>query len=68
MAGMLEHWQGDTYVTRFDDKAIEPAYVTFVRDKSGKVDRVTMKPASPVVDFSWDYQDLTFTPVQRTLP
>jgi len=28
----------------------------------GKVDRVTMKPVSPSADFSWDYQDLLFTP------
>lgn len=53
-----------TYVTRFDDKALEPAYVTFALDKDGKVERITMKPASPIADFSWDYQDLSFTPVR----
>lgn len=68
MAGMLEHWQGDTYITRFDDRAIEPAYVTFARDKSGKIERVTMAPASPVADFSWDYQDLSFTPMDKAAP
>nr|WP_037479836.1 serine hydrolase [Sphingomonas sp. PAMC 26617] len=60
MSGRLEHWQYDTFVTRFDDKAIEPAYVTFGLDADGHVDRVTMKPVNPVVDFSWDYQDLHF--------
>ena len=29
MGGTLEHWQYDTFITRFDDKNIEPAYVTF---------------------------------------
>jgi len=28
----------------------------------GKVERVAMKPVSPAADFSWDYQDLLFTP------
>ncbi|HZF14599.1 MAG TPA: serine hydrolase [Steroidobacteraceae bacterium] len=63
MSGPLDHWQYDTFVTRFTDKAIEPAYVTFSLDADGRVDRVTMKAASPLADFSYDYQDLEFTPV-----
>ena len=63
MAGRLEHWQYDTFVTRFDDTTIEPAYVTFGLDADGRVDRVTMKPVSPLADFSFDYQDLHFTPL-----
>lgn len=63
MSGPLEHWQYDTFVTRFTDKAIEPAYVTFSLNADGKVDRVKMKAASPLADFSYDYQDLSFTPV-----
>ncbi len=63
MGGALDHWQYDTFVTRFDDKAIEPAYVTFSLDADGKVDRVSMKAASPLADFSYDYHDLEFAPV-----
>ena len=63
MGGALQHWQYDTFVTRFDDKTIEPAYVTFALGADGKVERVTMKPESPIADFSWDYKDLLFTPV-----
>jgi hypothetical protein len=63
MAGKLVHWQYDTFVTRFDDKAIEPAYVTFALDADGKVERVTMKPESPIADFSYDYRDLDLRPV-----
>lgn len=62
MGGRLEHHRYNTFVTRFDDKTIEPAYVTFSIDADGKVDRVTMKAASPIADFSWDYRDLLFTP------
>ena len=64
MNGRLEHWQYDTYVTRFTDTKIEPAYVTFCVDAEGKVERVTMKPVSPLSDFSYDYQDLLFRPAE----
>jgi CubicO group peptidase (beta-lactamase class C family) len=63
MGGTLEHWQYDSFVTRFDDKTIEPAYVTFSLDADGRVERVTMKAVSPLADFSYDYQDLLFTPI-----
>jgi len=66
MGGVLEHWQYDTFITRFDDKNIEPAYVTFALDAEGKIDRITMKAVSPIADFSWDYQDLLFTPLQES--
>ena len=62
MSGTLDHWQYDTFITRFTDKTIEPAYVTFSLDADGKIDRITMKAVSPLADFSWDYQDLLFRP------
>jgi CubicO group peptidase (beta-lactamase class C family) len=65
MSGALDHWQYDSFVTRFDDRTIEPAYVTFGLDADGKVERVTMKAASPLADFSYDYQDLLFAPVGK---
>ncbi|HLJ39758.1 MAG TPA: serine hydrolase [Steroidobacteraceae bacterium] len=65
MAGTLEHYQYDTFVTKLDDKSIEPAYVTFNLNADGKVDRITMKAASPLADFSYDYQDLLFRPAGR---
>ena len=62
MAGNLEHFQYDTFVARWDDRTIEPAYVTFALDAKGGIERITMKPYSPLADFSYDYQDLLFTP------
>lgn len=62
MTGTLDHWQYDSFRTRWDDKTMEPAYMTFALDANGKVDRITMAPVSPLADFSWDYQDLLFTP------
>ncbi len=62
MEGPLTHYQYDSFKTNPKLDWVEPAYVTFSLDANGKVDRVTMKPVSPAADFSWDYQDLMFTP------
>lgn len=64
MAGRLKHWQYDSFVTEFDDPAIEPAYVTFALDADGSITGVTMKPVSMIADFSWDYHDLDLKPVK----
>jgi Domain of unknown function (DUF3471) len=63
MAGTLEHWQYDSFVTHLTDKSIEPAYVTFGLGPQGQIERVTMQAVSPLADFSYDYHDLLFTPV-----
>ncbi|HST45036.1 MAG TPA: serine hydrolase [Luteimonas sp.] len=68
MAGALEHHAYDTFIARWDDAAIEPAYVTFNLDAEGKVARITMKAVSPLADFSYDYQDLLFTPQAVAAP
>ena len=62
MTGRLEHYQYDSFIARFDDKGIEPAYITFALDADGKVARATLKPVSPTADFSFDYQDLLLLP------
>ena len=68
MAGTLSHHQYDTFRANWDDRAIEPAYVTFALDAEGKVSRIAMKAVSPIADFSYDYQDLLFTPAQAGTP
>jgi CubicO group peptidase (beta-lactamase class C family) len=64
MKGTLEHWQYDTFRTRWDDETIEPAYVTFALDAEGDVASIRMKAVSPLADFSYDYDDLHFEPVE----
>jgi CubicO group peptidase (beta-lactamase class C family) len=66
MTGDLEHWQYDTFRTVWDDATIEPAYVTFALDADGKPERITMKAVSPLADFSYDYHDLLFLPVEES--
>lgn len=65
MTGRLEHAQYDTFRTVWDDPTLEPAYMTFALGAEGKVDRITLKAVSPIADFSYDYQDLLFTPVRE---
>jgi len=39
------------------------AYVSFGFGPDTTVERVTLRPVSPAIDFSFDYQDLLFVPV-----
>ena len=64
MAGRLDHWQYNSFITDFDDKSLEKALVTFAIDENGKVTGVTMKAANPIADFSWDYHDLDLKPLE----
>ncbi|HYL15419.1 MAG TPA: serine hydrolase [Terriglobales bacterium] len=59
----LEHWQYDTFKAHWRDRTIEDAFVTFALKPDGTIDHFTMLPVSPLADFSFDYQDLYFTPV-----
>lgn len=60
MEGALTHIADDTFKVVWNDHMIEPAYVKF-NVTGGKIGAVTMKPVSPLADFSFDYQDLHFT-------
>ena len=65
MAGSLQHYQYDTFVARWDDRTIEPAYVSFAADAAVGIDRITMQPYSPLAEFSLDYQDLLLVPAAQ---
>jgi CubicO group peptidase (beta-lactamase class C family) len=66
LLGDLEHWQYDTWLVKWRDRELRAdAFVTFTLDESGKVASASMKPASPEVDFSFDFQDLHLTPVRK---
>jgi hypothetical protein len=65
LVGKLEHWQYDTFVARWTDREVRAdAYVTFTLDPDGNIASVKMLPASPDVDFSFDFQDLDLRPVK----
>jgi CubicO group peptidase (beta-lactamase class C family) len=61
--GDLEHWQYDTFVAHWRTAGLPDAYVTFSLTPQGAIESMKMVPVSPLADFSFDYQDLLFTPV-----
>ncbi|MCU1242473.1 MAG: beta-lactamase [Candidatus Acidoferrum typicum] len=60
----LQHWQYDTFKAHFRDRTIEDAFVSFALNPDASVNHFTMVAVSPLADFSFDYQDLYFTPRQ----
>jgi hypothetical protein len=63
LVGDLEPWQYDTFVARWRDRSLNAdAYVTFALKPDGSIDQMKMAPVSPLTDFSFDFQDLLFTP------
>jgi CubicO group peptidase (beta-lactamase class C family) len=66
MVGDLVHWQHDTFVARWRDRELRAdAYATFALNPDGTIRDLRMAPASPSVDFSFDFQDLRLVPIRR---
>lgn len=66
LTGEMEHFQHDTFIVRWKERNFNAdAYVTFSLDHDGSIERVRMKPVSTETDFSYDFQDLLFTPVKK---
>jgi CubicO group peptidase (beta-lactamase class C family) len=66
LVGDLEHWQYDTFIARWRERSLNAdAFVTFALKPDGSIDQMKMLPASPLVDFSYDFQDLLFEPVKE---
>jgi len=61
----LRGHDGDTFRTRFADRTLEDALVTFVLTPGGSVDEIGMKATSASADCSYDYQDLVFKAGRR---
>lgn len=60
----LEHLQFDTFRARMRTANVADAFVTFTLKFDGTIDRMTLLPFLPSTDFSFNYQDLMFRPVQ----
>src|ERR1700730_8795925 len=58
----LQHWQYDTFKAHWRQRTIEDAFVTFALNPDGSINHFTIVAVSPLADFSFDYQDLYFTP------
>jgi CubicO group peptidase (beta-lactamase class C family) len=59
LVGDLSHWQYETFLVRWRDRELRAdAFITFTIGPDGQVSEARMAPASPSVDFSFDFQDL----------
>jgi CubicO group peptidase (beta-lactamase class C family) len=66
LTGELEHFQHDTFIVRWKERSFNAdAYVSFALNPDGSIERMKMQPVSTETDFSFDFQDLNFTPVKR---
>ena len=69
LVGDLVHWQHDTFLARWHDRTLRAdAFVTFTLTPDGKIEQARMLPASPSVDFSFNFQDLVLTPSRQSSP
>jgi CubicO group peptidase (beta-lactamase class C family) len=69
LVGDLGHWQYDTFLVKWRERELRAdAYVTFSLNPDGSIDQVRMMPASPLVDFSYDFQDLLLKPKKTETP
>jgi CubicO group peptidase (beta-lactamase class C family) len=65
LVGDLEHWQHDTFIVRWRRRWLNAdAFVNFSLDEDGRIAGATMKPVSPLTDFSFDFQDLKLARVE----
>jgi CubicO group peptidase (beta-lactamase class C family) len=63
LVGDVVHWQHDTFLVRWHKRELRAdAFVTFTLTPEGTIAHATMQPASPAVDFSYDFQDLLLLP------
>jgi CubicO group peptidase (beta-lactamase class C family) len=65
LVGDLIHWQHDAFLVRWRDRELRAdAFIAFALNPDGTIERARMEPASPDVDFSFDFQDLDLRPVR----
>ena len=63
LVGTLEHWQHDTFLVRWHDRALNAdAFASFALDPDGKVRELRMQAASSLTDFSFDFHHLRLLP------
>ena len=65
LSGELIYYTGQTFIAKWNDRSMDAdAFVLFRTGYDGKASGITMKPISPLTDFSYDFQDLEFERVK----
>lgn len=66
LKGVLEHYQYNTFIVRWDDRTLEAdAFVNFHLNEKGDIKYATMKAVSHATDFSFDFHDLKLLPKSK---
>jgi|HubBroStandDraft_1064217.scaffolds.fasta_scaffold17375_2 CubicO group peptidase (beta-lactamase class C family) len=61
LTGEMLPFKGNSFIVKWNDRSMDAdAYVIFSLDERGIATGITMKPVSPLTDFSYDFQDLDF--------
>ncbi|HLX65961.1 MAG TPA: DUF3471 domain-containing protein, partial [Puia sp.] len=61
LTGEMLPYKGNSFIVKWNDRSMDAdAYVIFSLDERGIATGITMKPVSPLTDFSYDFQDLDF--------
>jgi CubicO group peptidase (beta-lactamase class C family) len=59
LSGEMQAYKGNTFIVKWNDRSMDAdAFVMFSLDNNGNASGITMKPISPLTDFSFDFQDL----------
>jgi CubicO group peptidase (beta-lactamase class C family) len=59
LTGEMLPYKGNSFIVKWNDRSMDAdAYVVFTLDERGIATGITMKPVSPLTDFSYDFQDL----------
>lgn len=67
LVGKIEHWQYDTFIVRWKERTLNAdAFVYFSLNPNGSIERMKMKAVSPDTDFSYDFHDLLFVPIEKS--
>jgi len=59
LTGEMLPYKGNSFIVKWVNRSMDAdAYVVFSLDERGVATGITMKPVSPLTDFSYDFQDL----------
>ncbi|MBG24283.1 MAG: hypothetical protein CMF22_12635 [Idiomarinaceae bacterium] len=59
LKGRLEHYNGNTFIVRWDEPLLEAdAFIDFDVDRGNQVKTATMEAVADFTDFSFDFHNL----------
>lgn len=66
LRGKMSFYKGNTFVVKWNDRSMNAdAYAIFSLGKDGIASGIKMEAISPLTDFSYDFQDLDFSRLEK---